>query len=109
MKHLPFFFAALLSLTSEASAACVDDLRRLADQSFAFNEATTVDGTQQRSTEGSVFMVYFDKPDEDLTVKEVRAPNNKDSGGNVAAIRSTIYGESFQSHYRIAFLINRSL
>lgn len=54
-------------------------------------------------------MVYFDKPDEDLTVKEVRAPNNKDSGGNVAAIRSTIYGESFQSHYRIAFLINRSL
>ena len=104
MKHLVPCLMTLLFLPSAASAACIDDLRKVAEKSFAFNEATKVEGKEQRSTEGNVFEIYFNKTDEDLTVKEVREPNNKDSGGDVVAIRSNVYGEGGQSHYRISFL-----
>ena len=102
MARLWFCFA--LFLVRQASAACIDDLRELADVSLAFQEATRVKGTEQRSTEGSAFNVYFDKADEQLTVEPVQEPNNKDSGVAVVAIRAEIYGETFRAHERIAFL-----
>ena len=95
----------MVFLTSEASAACVDDLHKLADENFAIHEIAEVEGTEQRSTEGNVFLVYFDKINQDHPLGPFKQDEkDKVSPRHVVAIRSAIYGEGGQSHYRISFL-----
>ena len=103
MKHLVPCLMTLLFLPSAASAACIDDLRKLAELGLMFNEAKVVPFNPRAPRHGS-FIVYFDKGDTGPANNTTRKPTDKDSGAAVIAFRSNRQGETVEDHDRISFL-----